>query len=99
MTVAPPSRVTPLRRCGPGRMETRDGLWEIVLDPGEHPELGIGGARTPRRVWYVYPKAPHHPGVDTSLPAFIDGERAWASLGNVVFALCGAKTVEVEPLE
>lgn len=99
MEVPGPTAVTPLQRTGhPGAWRTRDGYWDIVLDPTEHPMLGIGGEFSPRRVWYVYPtKGQHPPTVDTSLPVFIGGTRAWASRRDAVEALKSAKTLDVEP--
>ena len=98
MEVAGPTQVMPLQRVCSGSWRTRDGLWDIVLDPTEHPSLGIGGDLSPRRVWYVYPtKGQHPPTVDSALPAFIGGERAWATRRDAVEALTSAKLVDVEP--
>ena len=98
MIVNGPTNVLPLRRIRAGCWRTRDGLWDIVADPTDWRELGIGGLETPRRAWYVYPTDKMHPStVSTAHPVFIAGTRAWGRLRDAVEVLLTARTVNVEP--
>jgi hypothetical protein len=103
MNIPAPDRIRPLRGIGPGKWRTRDEEFDIVENPGAHPDLGIGSARSPRHVWFIYPMKTRHKGVDDSLPVFVKGQRAWRSLRDAVAALEEARRtdsgVDAEPSE
>lgn len=87
MNIPAPDHIRPLRGIGPGKWRTRDEEFDIVENPGAHPDLGIGSARSPRHVWFIYPAKGKHVGVDASLPVFVKRQRAWKSLRDAVIAL------------
>jgi hypothetical protein len=97
------AKVRPLRRVLGGACTayaTADGRFEILKDPNVSawPELRLHGYRHPRAAWLAYAaKGKHGAEVDTNLPVFVHGERAWCTLREACEALADGP-IEIEGL-